>query len=83
MKLTLACLFTSGDKKTVICNAADMIAFEEHFDKSVSALSKDPRLTYMVFLAWHAEKRTKATDLEFEAWAETIEDIGETDDPKD
>ena len=82
MKLELVCLFTNGNKRTIVCGAADMIAFEEKFDKSVGVLGKDPRLTYMVFLAWHADKRTKGTELDFEAWSETIEDIGETDDPK-
>jgi hypothetical protein len=27
----------------------------------------------LFFIAWHAEKRTKATGLDFEPWLETVE----------
>jgi hypothetical protein len=64
---------------TVSAIAADLIAFETHFDLSVSRLGADVRLTHLFFLAWHACKRTKLTELEFEAWTETISIVKEAE----
>lgn len=82
MKIELQVRFDDGSEKRIICGAADMIAFEEKFDKSVMSLAKDPRLTHMIYLGWHSEQRTKSTALSFEEWAATISDIGEAEDPK-
>lgn len=68
---------THNDKtvKTVTATAADLVAFENRFDISVAKLEQNIRLTYILFLGWHVEKRTKATGLEFEAWVETVEAV--------
>ena len=76
MKINLDITFTDGKAKTIICNAADMVAFENEFNQSVAKLGQDPRMGYLLFLGWHSEKRTKATDLEFESWLDTVEQIG-------
>ena len=65
----------SGEKVTAKSVAPDFVAFETKFDRSISSLSKDIRITDMLFLAWHALKRTGVTPLEFEAWAETVENL--------
>jgi hypothetical protein len=59
-----------------------MVAFEEKYSLSVQALSTDPRMSYMFFLAWHAQKRTGETTETFEKWLETIEMVGAGSDPK-
>jgi hypothetical protein len=41
----------------------------------VAKLEQNIRLTYVLFLAWSVEKRTKATELAFEAWVETVESV--------
>lgn len=83
MKINLDITFTDGKSKAITCNAADMVAFENEFNISVAKLGQDPRMGYMLFLGWHSEKRTKATDLEFEPWLDTVEQIGASDsDPK-
>jgi hypothetical protein len=64
---------------TVSAIAADLIAFETHFDLSVSRLGADVRLTHLFFLGWHACKRTKQTDLDFEAWTETVSMVKEAE----
>jgi len=64
---------------TVSAIAADLIAFEAKFDLSVARLGTDVRLTHMFFLAWHASKRSKVTDLDFEAWAETVSMVREAE----
>lgn len=77
--LNLQIQFIDGKTEDVSTTAADYIRFETHFDKSISALGNDVRLTYMFFLAWSASKRTGKTELEFEPWSETVSMVGESD----
>lgn len=62
------------DETTAECSAiaADLIAFESHFDLSVARLQSDTRLTHMFYLAWHALKRTGKTTDEFDKWVESV-----------
>ena len=82
MKINLQITFNNGEATDIIANAADMVAFEEKYSLSVQALSTDPRMSYMFFLAWHAQKRTGDTTDTFEKWLETIEMVGAGSDPK-
>jgi hypothetical protein len=66
----------------VSTTAADYIKFESHFDKSIATLGDDVRLTYMFFLAWSAAKRTGKTELDFDAWAEIVDMVGESEPKK-
>lgn len=75
MQINLQLTFADKTKKLVTSTVADLIAFESKFDLSVSRLDKEVKLTHLLFLAWHAEKRTKATELEFESWVETVETV--------
>jgi hypothetical protein len=77
--LNLQIQFIDDTTQDVSTTAADYIRFETHFDKSISALGNDVRLTYMFFLAWSASKRTGKTELEFEPWSETVSMVGESD----
>lgn len=77
--LNLQIQFIDGTTADVSTSAADYIRFETHFDKSISAIGNDVRLTYMFFLAWSASKRTGKTELEFESWSETVSMVGESD----
>lgn len=82
MKINLQITFNDGEVKDIVANAADMVAFEDKYSLSVQALSTDPRMSYMFFLAWHSEKRTGGTKESFEKWLETIEMVGGGSDPK-
>jgi hypothetical protein len=73
MNFNLLIKFADGTEKTASANPADIVAFEAKFDLSVAKLQTEIRLTHIFFLGWHAEKRTKATDLDFDAWLETID----------
>lgn len=64
-----------GETVTAKSLAPDFVAFETQFDRSISSLSKDIRITDMLFLAWHSLKRTGVTSLEFEPWTETVENL--------
>lgn len=82
MKINLQLTFNDGVTKDIVANAADMVAFEEKYEKSVQTFATDPRMSYMFFLAWHSEKRRGETSDSFEKWLETIEMVGAGEDPK-
>ena len=47
--------------------------------RSISSLQTDVFLTDLFWLAWHAEKRTGSSTLDFDAWVnmlETVEAVG-------
>jgi hypothetical protein len=75
MQINLQITYSGGNAKSVTAIAADLVAFENHFDLSVAKLEQNIRLTYVLFLAWSVEKRTKATELGFDAWVETVESV--------
>ncbi len=81
MKLTLRIEFADGTHKDVLVSAADMVAFEDKFNVSIARLD-EPRMGWLLFLAWHSEKRKKETDKAYEEWLELVESIGATEDPK-
>ena len=81
MKLTLRIEFADGTTKDVLVSAADMVAFEDKFNVSIAKLD-DPRIGWLLFLAWHSEQRRKQTTLAYEAWLDSVESVGATDDPK-
>ena len=80
--LNLQIQFIDGKTEDVSTTAADYIKFESHFDKSITALGDDVRLTYLFFLAWAASKRTGKTDLDFDAWSELVGMVGESEPKK-
>jgi hypothetical protein len=81
MKLTLHIKFNDGTSKDVPVSAADMVAFEDKFDTSIARL-EEARISWLLFLAWHSEKRRKTSDKDFETWLDTVDTIGESEDPK-
>lgn len=83
MKLNLLLTYADGTEKTIIANAADLVAFEEKFSKSVAHLGVDTQISWLLYIAWHAEKRTGATKEGYEKWLESVDNIGATEqDPK-
>ena len=83
MRINLAIEQTDGTKLDVTASAIDLVRVEERYDISVAKLEKEMKLTHLLFLAHSSLKRQKKTDLEFEAWVETIESVGASaTDPK-
>jgi hypothetical protein len=81
MHIDLQLTYNDGNTKLIRAAAADLVAFESKFDISVARLEQNVKLTHLLFLAWHSEKRTKSTGLEFEEWLDSIETI-EASEPK-
>ena len=79
MKLNLQITFTDETEKTISTTTADMVAFEDKYSISVAQLGRDTRISWLLYLAWHAEKRTGGTKLTYEKWVETVENIGDSE----
>jgi len=75
MKINLQ-ITRNGESKTITANAADMVAFESKYNVSVTSLSSDPKMSYMLYLAWHAEHRQGETKEKFEDWLNNVENVG-------
>lgn len=83
MKINLQVTYEDGTKKLVVCNAADLVAFEDKYEVSISAIGAETKLSHLLFLAWHSEKRTGSTKDDFQKWLETVSSVGDSDsDPK-
>lgn len=81
MKITLRIVFADGTTKDIVCSAVDLVAFEEKYNKSIAEL-ENPRMGWLLWLAWHSENRRKETEDDFDTWLEKIESVGQTTDPK-
>jgi len=79
MKLTLQVSFTDGTNKDIEATTPVMVAFEDKFNVSVATLGADTRISWLLYLAWHADKRTGGTKLSYEKWLETVDGMGETE----
>lgn len=83
MRINLSVELTDGTKQEVVASAADLVKFETAYDISIAKLEKDMKLTHLLFLAHSSLKRQKKTDLDFDAWVETVEGVGaSSNDPK-
>ena len=83
MRITLRTEFVDGTVEDVICSAADLVAFEEKYQRSVVRLEQEMRLTDLLFISWHSLNRQKKTTKDFENWLNDVESITSSDeDPK-
>lgn len=74
--------FVDGSTVDVSAVAIDQIRFESHFDISLSKIAEQAKLTHIYWLAWQVQTRLNETQLDFEAWATTVESVGVGDSPK-
>lgn len=82
MNFNLRIVFSDGTEKDIVGKAADIVAFEERFDMSMAALEGNVRVTHLLYLAWHAEKRAGNTKDAFDKWVESVDAV-EAADPKE
>jgi hypothetical protein len=84
MKLNLRVEFLDGRiVDPVSVQMPDMLKFEEKFSISISALEREQKLTYIVFLAWAALSRQKLTEKPFDEFIDTVELVTASEaDPK-
>ena len=82
MNFNLLVTLLDGTATEVTGVAADLVAFESHFDLSVARLNSEVKITHLLYLAWHVLKRTGQTKDTFEKWVETVDKV-EAGNPKD
>ncbi len=73
MNFNLQVVYEDGTTRDVVGKAVDIVAFEQKFDISMANLQNNVKLTHLMYLAWHVEKRTANTKDEFEKWLESVE----------
>lgn len=81
MNFNLLVTFLDGSNVHTSGVASDLVAFEAQFDKSVSTLGHEVKITHLLWLAWHVEKRLGNTKNTFEKWVESVDTV-EAGDPK-
>jgi hypothetical protein len=75
MNFNLLVTYLDGSSQEVSGIAADLVAFEAQFDISVSSLGHDVKITHLLWLAWHVEKRLGNCKDSFEKWVETVSTV--------
>ena len=75
MRLTLRVTTLDGSAVDTDATTADLVAFEERFNRSVARLEAELRLTDVCWLAWRSLTRQGKTTAEFGAWLETIDGV--------
>lgn len=75
MKITLRVTYNDGSAVDTDATTADLVAFEEHFSRSIARLEVELRLTDVCWLAWRSVSRQGKTAASFDAWLETVEGV--------
>ena len=75
MNINLQATYIDGTVKDLKAIAPDLVAFESQYDLSVARLEQNLKLTHLLFLAWHVEKRTKQTSADFDTWLESVDSV--------
>ena len=75
MKMNLRVTTNGGKTEDVVASAAELVAFEAEFSRSVAKLQDEFRYTDICWLAWHSQKRNKKTTKDFTEWVDGIESV--------
>lgn len=83
MKMQLKVTYLDGSAVEVPIIAADLVGFEEKFNRSIARFEHEFKYTDICWLSWHALKRQDKSLPEFTKWIDTIEgaSFGEGADP--
>ena len=68
MKMHLRVTNGDGSAAEVTISAADFVAFESQFNRSVAKFQDEFRLTDMYWLAWHSLRRSNRNLPDFGDW---------------
>lgn len=75
MRLDLRITYNDGSAVVTPATTADLVAFEERFNRSVARLEAELRLTDVCWLAWRSLTRQGKTSAEFGPWLESIDGV--------
>ena len=81
MRQALEVTYQDGRTDKVVAFFPDYVKFEERFDRNPIVVTFDAfRLTNQGFLAWAALTREKRTELSWEDWLASVENVKALDD---
>jgi hypothetical protein len=76
MELQFKIKETGKDSIVVRAALVDIVAWEDRFERPSSTMGGDSIFARdFVWLAWHSQKRTGATTLDFMDWVATLDEI--------
>lgn len=75
MRIALSVEYADGSGAEVTASAPDLVAFERNFDTSMTVFGSNPRIEYVLWIAWHTLKRNGKTSDEFEKWMESVDSV--------
>lgn len=75
MKITLRVTYNDGSAVDTDATTADLVAFEDEFDRSVARLEVELKLRDICWLAWKSLTRQAKTAAEFMSWLETVDSV--------
>ena len=75
MRIEFTITYADGTAAEATASVADQVAFEQATERSIARLADDFRLTDACWLAWHALKRTGKTQLGFDEWLDTVDNV--------
>ena len=73
MKMHLRVTNGDGSAAEVTISAADFVAFESQFNRSVAKFQEEFRLTDMYWLAWHSLRRSDRSLPDFGDWLDKFD----------
>jgi len=75
MRMNLKVTYNDGSAADASVSAADLVAFEDTFDRSVAKFADEMKFKDICWLAWRSlSKRAGVTD-DFEQWLEGIDSV--------
>lgn len=76
---------THQDGSSVVAEATtlDLVRWEDKTEKSIASLFENRRLGDITWLAWETLHRKNQTELEYDAWLDTVSgiELGSDDEP--
>lgn len=76
MKLALRIIYNDGVHQDTDAVFADFVAFERTWNRSISKLEEEIRLTDLAWLSWHSQKRQgKVTEPFDPQWLNKVEEV--------
>ena len=75
MRIAFHITYADGTAAEATASVADQVAFVQTTERSIARLADDFRLTDACWLAWHALKRTSQTQLGFDQWLDTVDNV--------
>jgi predicted 2-oxoglutarate/Fe(II)-dependent dioxygenase YbiX len=75
MKMNLRVTYSSGKTEEVAASAADLVAFESEFSRSVAKFEVEFRYTDICWLSWHSLNRRKKIAKTFDEWIVDVDSV--------